>query len=49
MAHGYDGMLRWAYDAWPADPVRDGRHLLWPAGDSYMIYPGAESSIRLKK
>ena len=49
MAHGYDGMLRWAYDAWPADPVRDGRHLLWPAGDSYMIYPGAESSIRFEK
>ena len=49
MSHGYDGMLRWAYDAWPADPVRDARHLLWPAGDSYMIYPGAESSIRFEK
>jgi hypothetical protein len=49
IAHGYDGMLRWAYDAWPADPVRDARHLLWPAGDSYMIYPGAESSIRFEK
>lgn len=49
MAHGYDGMLRWAYDAWPADPVRDARHLLWPAGDSYMVYPGAESSIRFEK
>ena len=49
MAHGYDGMLRWAYDAWPADPVRDARHLLWPAGDSYMIYPGGESSIRFEK
>jgi hypothetical protein len=49
MAHGYDGLLRWAYDAWPADPVRDARHLLWPAGDSYMIYPGAGSSIRFEK
>jgi hypothetical protein len=49
MAHAYDGMLRWAYDAWPADPVRDARHLLWPAGDSYMIYPGGESSIRFEK
>ncbi|HET9745258.1 MAG TPA: glycoside hydrolase domain-containing protein [Chitinophagaceae bacterium] len=49
IAHGYDGMLRWAYDAWPADPVRDARHLLWPAGDSYMIYPGSESSIRFEK
>ena len=49
MAHAYDGMLRWAYDAWPADPVRDARHLLWPAGDSYMIYPGGETSIRFEK
>ena len=49
MAHGYDGMLRWAYDAWPADPVRDARHVYWPAGDSYMIYPGAESSVRFEK
>ena len=49
MAHNYDGMLRWAYDAWPADPVRDARHIYWPAGDSYMIYPGAESSIRFEK
>jgi len=49
IAHGYDGMLRWAYDAWPADPVRDARHVYWPAGDSYMIYPGAESSIRFEK
>ncbi len=49
MAHNYDGMLRWAYDAWPADPVRDARHVYWPAGDSYMIYPGAESSIRFEK
>jgi hypothetical protein len=48
-AHAYDGMLRWAYDAWPADPVRDGRHLLWPAGDCFMIYPGGESSIRFEK
>ena len=48
-AYGYDGFLRWAYDAWPADPVRDARHLLWPAGDCYMVYPGAASSIRFEK
>jgi hypothetical protein len=48
-SHNYDGMLRWAYDAWPADPVRDARHVYWPAGDSYMIYPGGESSIRFEK
>ena len=48
-AYGYDGFLRWAYDAWPADPVRDARHALWPAGDTFLVYPGANSSIRFEK
>jgi hypothetical protein len=48
-AYGYDGFLRWAYDAWPADPARDARHTLWPAGDTFLLYPGAESSIRFEK
>ena len=48
-ASGYDGFLRWAYEAWPADPVRDARHVLWPAGDTFLVYPGPESSIRFEK
>jgi hypothetical protein len=48
-AYGYDGFLRWAYDAWPADPVRDARHALWPAGDEFLVYPGAASSVRFEK
>lgn len=48
-AHGYDGFLRWAYDAWPADPMRDARHELWPAGDCFLIYPGGASCIRFEK
>jgi hypothetical protein len=48
-AYGYDGFLRWAYDAWPADPLRDARHTLWPAGDCFMVYPGGISSIRFEK
>jgi len=48
-AFGYDGFLRWAYDAWPADPVRDSRHVLWPSGDCFMVYPGGGSSIRFEK
>ncbi|MGZ8536818.1 MAG: glycoside hydrolase domain-containing protein [Flavisolibacter sp.] len=49
VAHGYDGFLRWAYDAWPADPDRDARHVSWPAGDCYMVYPGGNSCIRFEK
>jgi hypothetical protein len=50
-AHGYDGFLRWAYDSWPADVMHDARNIHWngPAGDCYMVYPGANSSIRLEK
>lgn len=49
LAHGYDGFLRWAYDAWPADPTRDARHTLWPAGDCFLVYPGGASCIRFEK
>lgn len=48
-ARGYNGFLRWAYDAWTQDPVRDGRHGTWAAGDCYLVYPGANSGIRFEK
>jgi hypothetical protein len=48
-ARGYNGFLRWAYDAWPADPSRDARHTLWPAGDCFLVYPGGNTSLRLEK
>lgn len=48
-SRGYDGFLRWAYDAWPADPERDARHGSWAAGDCYLVYPGGNSCIRLEK
>jgi len=48
-AFGYNGFLRWAYDAWPEDPVRDARFGSWPAGDCFMVYPGANSCIRFEK
>ena len=48
-SHGYDGFLRWAYDAWPQDPLRDARHTLWPAGDCFLVYPGGGSSIRFER
>jgi glycosyl hydrolase family 123 len=29
--------------------VRDARHALWPAGDEFLVYPGASSSVRFEK
>ncbi|MEC5142971.1 glycoside hydrolase domain-containing protein [Chitinophaga sp. 212800010-3] len=48
-ARGYDGFLRWAYDAWAEDPARDARHGSWPAGDCFLVYPGGNSCIRFEK
>jgi hypothetical protein len=49
LAHSYNGFLRWAYDAWPADPERDARHAIWPAGDCFLVYPGGNSCTRFEK
>lgn len=49
LSRGYNGFLRWAYDAWPADPLRDARHIYWPAGDCFLVYPGGKSCIRFEK
>ena len=49
LARGYDGFLRWSYNAWTADPVRDTRFRTWAAGDTYMVYPEGRSSIRFER
>lgn len=48
-AMGFDGFLRWAYNSWTEDPVNDSRFRTWPAGDTYMVYPHALSSIRFER
>ncbi len=49
IAQGYDGLLRWSYNSWTSSPMRDTRFRSWPAGDTYIIYPGARSSIRFER
>ena len=48
-AQGYSGYLRWAYNSWPENPLKDSRFSSWPAGDTYQIYPGPKSSVRFEK
>jgi hypothetical protein len=48
-AKGMDGFLRWAWDSWPADPLRDSRHFRFPAGDTYLVYPGPLASVRMER
>ena len=54
---GGAGFLRWAYDSWVADPLRDTSHAKFEAGDCFLIFPDekdavnpvAHSSLRLEK
>ena len=48
MAANFDGFLFWAYNNWVKDPLVDSRFRTWPAGDTYVIYPDARSSIRFE-
>lgn len=51
------GFLRWAYDAWVADPLRDATHNAFEPGDPFLIYPDekdaarpvSKSSVRLER
>lgn len=48
-AHDYDGFLRWAYNSWTEDPIRDSRFRTWAAGDTSIVYPEGRSSIRFER
>ena len=48
-AYDYDGFLRWSYNSWTEDPIRDSRFRTWAAGDTYIVYPEARSSIRFER
>jgi len=45
----FDGMLRWSYNSWTKDPLKDSRFRRFPAGDTYMVYPGGISSVRFER
>jgi hypothetical protein len=47
-ANGFDGFLRWAYNSWVENPLTDSRFRTWPAGDTFIVYPEARSSIRFE-
>lgn len=49
LASGLDGFLRWAYNSWVENPLTDSRFRTWPAGDTYIVYPDARSSIRFER
>jgi hypothetical protein len=49
VAAGLDGFLHWSYNSWVENPVTDSRFRAFPAGDTYLVYPGGRSSIRFER
>ena len=43
---GLDGFLRWAWNSWPENPKADASYGTWTAGDTFLVYPGAQPSWR---
>ena len=43
---GFDGFLRWAANSWPHNPYRDTTFGNWKPGDTFLVYPNGEASIR---
>ncbi len=48
-ANGFDGYLHWSWMNWTDQPLEDCRFKLFPAGDTYLIYPGPRSSVRWER
>ncbi len=43
---GLDGLLRWAYNSWPADACADATYGNWRSGDTFLVYPDGSPSAR---
>lgn len=44
MGNNFDGYLRWAYNAWNADPLMNADYPAFEAGDPWLIYPDEKSA-----
>lgn len=49
IANGFDGFLHWSWMNWTDDPLRDTRFRMFAPGDTYVVYPGARSSVRFER
>lgn len=49
IANGFEGYLHWSWMNWNDQPLTDTRFRLFAPGDTYLIYPGARSSVRYER
>jgi hypothetical protein len=43
---GLDGFLRWAWNSWGEDAMKDASYWVWRAGDTFLVYPDGSPSWR---
>lgn len=43
---GLDGLLRWAWNSWPKNAAERADYGDWAAGDTFLVYPDAQPSMR---
>lgn len=49
LQQGLDGYLRWGYNNWNGNQLQDARFGKFAAGDAFLVYPGARSSVRFER
>lgn len=49
IANRFDGYLHWSWMNWDDKSLTDTRYRLFAPGDTYLIYPGPQSSVRYER
>ncbi|MGM9687421.1 MAG: DUF4091 domain-containing protein [Alloprevotella sp.] len=49
IANQFDGYLHWSWMNWDDKSLTDTRYRLFAPGDTYLVYPGPQSSVRYER
>ena len=49
IANQFDGYLHWSWMNWDDKSLTDTRYRLFAPGDTYLIYPGPQTSVRYER
>ena len=49
IANGFEGYLHWSWMNWDDKSLTDSRYRLFAPGDTYVVYPGPQSSVRYER
>ena len=49
IANHFEGYLHWSWMNWDDKSLTDSRYRLFAPGDTYLVYPGPQSSVRYER